>query len=90
MTTKEAACIVILMTIFFFLQHKLFHKLFDEKHPNEEVDTPVLFSWPKNEEINQKVAIAPPFKIVPLYSPDQYRDSNSDTVFESDSDLESD
>ena len=71
------------------LQHKLFHKLFDEKHP-DEVDTPVLFSWQKYEEKNQKVAIAPPFNIVPLYSPDQYRDSNSDTVFESDSDLESD
>ena len=78
------------------LQHKLFHKLFDEKHPNEEVDTPVLFSWEIYEkkyekyEKSQKVAIAPPFNIVPLYSPDQYRDSNSDTVFESDSDSESD
>ena len=67
------------------LQHKLFQKLFDEKHPKEEVDTPVLFSWQKYVEKNQNFASAPPFNIVPEYSLENYRDSNSDTVFESDS-----
>ena len=71
-------------------QHKSFHKIFDEKHPEEEVDTPVLFSWQKYEEKNKKFAVAPPFYIVPEYRPENYRDPNSDTVFESDSDSESD
>ena len=66
-------------------QHKSFHKIFGEKHPEEEVDTPVLFSWQKYDIKNKKFGISPPFYIVPEHSPDLYRDPNSDTVFESDS-----